>query len=138
VPAAHTAALALSLALAPLTPLAASADDADPAAAVEQVAAAVASSGGVFGLTPVGAGLAALPIISYSLFFVYREKINPRATVSARRRRSAPCRAALHGFMFEQRLHAHPPQIVDLLFGVAATVILGNIFSILVFKTRIY
>ena len=31
-----------------------------------------------------------------------------------------------------------PPQIVDLLFGVAATVILGNIFSILVFKTRIY
>jgi len=71
------AALALALAASPLFPLAAFADD-----AVAEQATEVASKGAtILGFTPLGLAFAVSPIFIYGAFFVYREKVNPRATV---------------------------------------------------------
>lgn len=48
------------------------------------------------------------PLLLYGLFNVYRSKVNPKATIS------------------------------DFLFIIAALVVVGNLFSILVLKVRLY
>jgi hypothetical protein len=93
---------AASLALA--APLAAFADEAP---AVE--AAALDAAGDALVLSPFGtAAIALSPVIAYGVFFLYREKVNPRATLG------------------------------DGLFVIAALVIAANIVSILVFKLRLF
>lgn len=97
------ASLALASVLLPLTPLTALADVSAESPVVETAQAA-----SELGANPAGFALAFAPLGVYSLFWLYREKVNPRAKIS------------------------------DLLFFAAALVIFGNIFSILVFKKRIY
>jgi hypothetical protein len=92
---------AASLALA--APLAAFADEAP---AVE--AAALDAAGDALVLSPSTAAIALSPVIAYGVFFLYREKVNPRATLG------------------------------DGLFVIAALVIAANIVSILVFKLRLF
>ncbi len=58
------------------------------------------------GFTPAELFILALPIVSYGLFNIVRDKVNPKATLS------------------------------DFFLIVATLVILGNIFSILVLKAR--
>jgi drug/metabolite transporter (DMT)-like permease len=77
------------------------ADVSTESSVVETAQAASAAS-------PAGLALAFAPVGIYSLFWIYREKVDPRAKIS------------------------------DLLFFVGAVVIVGNIVSILVFKKRIY
>ena len=60
---------------------------------------------------PANAGeyfILALPLIVYSLFSVYRAKVNPRVKIS------------------------------DFLFILAAAIIVGNILSIVIFKKRLF
>lgn len=60
------------------------------------------------GISAPEVALLAAPILLYGLFTIYREKVNPKATIS------------------------------DFLFITAGIVIVGNIVSILVFKVRIF
>jgi hypothetical protein len=69
---------------------------------------AAPSAGAVLGFTPVGWAVAFSPLAFYSIFWIYREKINPRAKLS------------------------------DFLFILAAIVVIGNILSILIFKRRFF
>lgn len=71
------AALALALAVNPIFPLAALADD----AVAEQVTEVASKGATILGFTPLGLALAASPIFLYGGFYLYREKVNPRATV---------------------------------------------------------
>jgi hypothetical protein len=91
-------------ALALAAPLAAFADEA-PAL---EAAAALDAAGDALVLSPSTAAIALSPVIAYGIFFLYREKVNPRATLG------------------------------DGLFVIAALVILANIISILVFKIRLF
>lgn len=63
---------------------------------------------GTRGITIGEVVLLSAPILLYGLFTLYREKVNPKATIS------------------------------DFLFITAGVVIVGNIFSILVLKVRIF
>lgn len=82
-------------------PAAALADEAAPAAEA-------ASSGGLFGLTPLGWAVVFSPLVFYGIFNVYRNQVNPAAKFG------------------------------DAVFIFAALVILGNLISILVFKVRLF
>ena len=103
-PAADSVAFAVALLAA--TALPAVADEFETPAS--DAAAAASSAPGALGFTPLGLLLAFSPVVVYGMFYLYREKVNPRATIS------------------------------DLLFIIAAFVVIGNIFSIVVFKQRIF
>jgi hypothetical protein len=79
----------------------------EPALADEAVDAANQSSG-FLGFTNAGTLIAFSPIVVYSVFYVYRATVNPKA------------------------------KLQDLLFIAAACVVVANIASIVIFKKRIY
>ncbi|GLC37184.1 hypothetical protein PLESTB_000989100 [Pleodorina starrii] len=81
------------------------------AARAEDVTEATAAAGAASSAAGFGAGEAVLlltPVVVYALFNVYREKLNPQA------------------------------KFLDYVYIMAALAIFGNIFSILVFKTRFF
>eukprot|EP00890_Picochlorum_soloecismus_P006416 jgi/Picsp_1/6776/NSC_04116-R1_hypothetical protein CHLREDRAFT_187840 [Chlamydomonas reinhardtii] len=77
-------------------------------AVLEKAAEATEKTTSILGFTPEGLLLVFSPLVVYSVFFVYRATINPKAKLN------------------------------DLLFIAAACVVVGNIASILLFKKRIY
>ncbi|KAG7672370.1 hypothetical protein Ndes2526B_g09120 [Nannochloris sp. 'desiccata'] len=62
----------------------------------------------IFGMTALDLGISFTPVLVYALFTLYRDKVNPRAKFG------------------------------DLIFIIAALVVFGNIFSVLIFKKRLY
>ena len=70
--------------------------------------AAAAAASGFLGFTPLGWAIAFSPVAIYGGFYLYRQYLNPKAKIG------------------------------DLLFFIAASVILGNIASVLIFKRRLY
>lgn len=53
-----------------------------PALAEDLSAQAAPAQAGIFGFTPLGVAIGLGPAFVYSLFYLYREKVNPRAKVS--------------------------------------------------------
>jgi drug/metabolite transporter (DMT)-like permease len=96
---AHIPAASASVLLYSLLSLPAVADEAVQPAADAATEAAIG---------PLGYAGTLLPVALYGTFYLYREKVNPRAKIS------------------------------DFLFIIGALVVLGNIVSMVVFKTRYF
>jgi hypothetical protein len=98
-------------------------------AAAEEVPSAPAG-----GINVVEIAILAAPLLLYSVFNLYRDKVNPNAKVGLLPAcRGGPCACSCVGLRAGARA-----QLSDFVFIVAAVVIVLNILSILVFRVRIF